>query len=337
MSNGVHLGNIWNKLSRRLGRLEGGARQRQQWLRDNAQEVQALVQRTHHAVASGRCDARGLANIIHGAVQCGLRRPQLQALCEAVAEAVPPLLELEFSPQMASNTVWALAAARCPAPRLFDEVADAIVTRPDRLAAFQPQDIANTVWAYAKAEHEHGPLLDELAAAAQRRLAEFSPQHLSNTAWAYASLRWPAPQLFDAIAVATVSPIRSGRTVRKGTRLRVDEFFPQGLANLAWAYAASAHPAAELYDALAEAALPKLEGFSSHSLSFLLAAYARAGHEAPATDALFAAAAPLAAVRVRAPPTLKDPRLTLGSLLVVARRSLTFGRAGAPLRLTPTR
>ena len=63
---------------------------------------------------------------------------------------------------------------------------------------------------------------------------------------------------------------------------RLNEFIPQGLANTAWAYATAGHAAPTLFDAIAATAPPLLDEFKPQELANTAWAYAKAGHAAPA-------------------------------------------------------
>ena len=76
MNTDVTLGNLWNKLGRHLER--GGEGTQRRFLRERQAVLQQLLQETTHHCAHAKCDARGLVNIVHGAVKSGmvtLRRP----------------------------------------------------------------------------------------------------------------------------------------------------------------------------------------------------------------------------------------------------------------------
>jgi hypothetical protein len=74
---------------------------------------------------------------------------------------------------------------------------------------------------------------------------------------------------------------------------RLHELNPQELANMAWAFAAAGHAAPLLFDAVTDAAVPRLHGFKPQELSTTTWAFATVGHAAPVLfDAVAKAAAP---------------------------------------------
>ena len=77
----------------------------------------------------------------------------------------------------------------------------------------------------------------------------------------------------------------------------IDEFKPQELCNLVWAFATLRRPCATLFDAAARSACKQLSNFSAQGLSQTLWAYAKLGHAQPA---LFLAAAGVALPRLHA-------------------------------------
>ena len=103
-----------------------------------------------------------------------------------------------------------------------------------------------------------------------------SDQDLSTLAYAYATLQQPAPALFEAIARELLS---------KRHALR-----PTHLSEITVAFvtlrAHQSAAAADLFEALADAAREQLPLFSPHHLVTLLWAYAQAGY-APAHRSLF--------------------------------------------------
>jgi len=55
-----------------------------------------------------------------------------------------------FKPQELSNTVWAYTKAGIHHPKLFEKVANQVVSFK-HLNEFKPQELKDTVWAYATA------------------------------------------------------------------------------------------------------------------------------------------------------------------------------------------
>ena len=127
------VGIVWNRLGRvSRGRLRGDS-------------VQDLVEHTIGTLPS--CNARAVANILHGAAKAGQAR-DAAALYEA-GEAAALRVMREMDLQGISNTAWAFATAEQPAPALFDALA---VQAVPMLGEMAPQDVSNTAWAFATAE-----------------------------------------------------------------------------------------------------------------------------------------------------------------------------------------
>ena len=232
----------------------------------------------------------------------------------------------EFNAQDMSNMAWAFAKAGKPAPELFDALAAEVARRG--VGGFKPQELANTAWAFAKVAHAAPALFDALSGRSLLSLDAFSPQGLANTAWAYATAGHAAPELFDAIAAeaaprlsqfkpqelsilawacaadgaagncrgkpsAAPVPLLFDALAAEVARRGVGGFKPQELANTAWAFAKARRSAPALFDALSEAAAPRLAEFDPQGLANTAWAFASAGHAAPELfDAIAAEAAP---------------------------------------------
>ena len=202
MDTDVLLGHLWNK----MGRFRKGIVHNRRFLSERHAQLQDLLARSAAGCSSGEFDARGLANIVHGAAKAGLLTFELgrgvHALCDAAGEGLTPIVESQFHPQMVANACWAFGAARHPCPRFFGAVSSALRGSSFRTESLGPQGLANVAWAFAKVGHADAACFGALEAACLSRLAELSPQQLSNLLWAYASLGHPAPALFDAVADA---------------------------------------------------------------------------------------------------------------------------------------
>ena len=104
-----------------------------------------------------------------------------------------------------ANIAWAFAAAEVDAPRLYDEIAESVVTRLDH---FNSQDLANLCQAYSSVRRSAPKLFDFIAeTAVTRGLAAFNAQDLANTAWAYATLEVLDDPLLEAISAAALPRI----------------------------------------------------------------------------------------------------------------------------------
>ena len=102
MRNDVHLGNLWNK----MGRFRKDIHNNRSFLNRRQHDLKELLLETGAACSSQSFDARGLTNIVHGAVKAGLLNYELgrdvHALCDAAGEALAPLVESQFHPQACS-------------------------------------------------------------------------------------------------------------------------------------------------------------------------------------------------------------------------------------------
>ena len=210
----------------------------------------------------------------------------------------------DFTPQGLSSLVYSFAAARHPAPQLFDAVADQVLTltaraRPDgrahRRATFTSQGLATLAWSYATVGHGHPRLFQTIG-----RLAQSAPprvlaaQDMATLAWSFASLGHSSPPLF-------------GEMMAELTR-RASELSPQGLSNAAWAFAQHAlsspsttsrlpaslsHDRLEaLFRSLAPQSRAQVKRFSPRALTKTLWAFSATNQRAPE---LFDAAAAVVA------------------------------------------
>ena len=113
MRNDIHLGNLWNK----LGRFRKEIHNNRSFLHRRQHELKELLSETGAACSSQIFDARGLTNIVHGAVKAGLLNYELgrdvHALCDAVGEALTPIVESEFHPQVCNPLMLRQAATPC--------------------------------------------------------------------------------------------------------------------------------------------------------------------------------------------------------------------------------
>ena len=148
-------------------------------------------------------------------------------------------------------------------------------------ASFNAQALANTAWAYSRTGRASPPLLHALASEATPRLSEFKPQELASLAWSFtaccrsaSAASWCSDRHLPSMAALF-------RALSEAAPPRLGEFAPQGLANLAWAFAAGGQPAPALFDALAAEATPRLAEFKPQELASLAWSFATAGHAAP--------------------------------------------------------
>ena len=77
MDTDVLLGHLWNK----MGRFRKGTLHNRRFLSERHPELQDLLARSAAGCSSGEFDARGLANIVHGAAKAGLLTFELGSKC----------------------------------------------------------------------------------------------------------------------------------------------------------------------------------------------------------------------------------------------------------------
>ena len=138
---GMHYGNLWNKLGRQLRETAA----RQVWVAQHAATLQRLVSATTAHLRT--CGAQPLANIAHGAAHVGLPAAIAAELFGAAAEAAEPELG-RWAPRHLANLAWACAhAGHGGGARFYTALAAA--SRP-QLAAFNPLELGMLAAAFAK-------------------------------------------------------------------------------------------------------------------------------------------------------------------------------------------
>ena len=252
----VHYANLWNKLGRHLRKHHGRA----DWLQINVSRMEELLIATTEYTP--QCDARGIANIAHGAVFA--RGPNAKLLYDSLIRAAMAKLS-EFNPQNLANTVWAFAQSGNRAPELFAAVSK---VAQSKLHMMNPQELANTAWAYATAQEVAPALFNAIEQAVPRKLSEFNAQNLADSAWAFARTGRGEKPFFDAVA--------------RGAHYRLAEFKVQELATCLWALAtAQGAVAPALFEAAMPMLLARLGDLNMEKIHYTCIAYARGGHRAP--------------------------------------------------------
>lgn len=164
---GMHYGNLWNKLGRQLRE----SASRQAWVAQHAATLERLVVSTSTHLRT--CGAQPLANIAHGAAHVGLPAGLAADLFRAAAEAAEPELA-RWSPRHLANLSWACAhAGHGGGARFYAALAAA--SRP-QLAAFNPLELGMLAAAFAKAEQR--AFTRDLCRAVRRCAAALGPQEL---------------------------------------------------------------------------------------------------------------------------------------------------------------
>jgi len=210
---------------------------------------------------------------------CASLRHRRPALLDAVAsQAVATVLQA--NPKELSISCWSLAKLHhaSPAATGLLEAAAAAHMAPGSLARFNPMDLSNLAWACARLgpSKPASALMAVVVAEACPRLPEFAPQGLSNLTWAMAQAKcWP-PGSLDSVAMAV--PVTIGSQT------------PQGLANIASAFAHAEAPLTPqmeaAIDSLATSAAACAHKLDSQNMANLAWALGRLGHRSPAVDGL---------------------------------------------------
>lgn len=217
------------------------------------------------ADAIPRFDARDLCNLAYSFALVNYLPvfEDGETLIDQIARHASACLEI-FNSQGLSNLVWSCAKLGAPQPRLFEEVADAIVKRDPEI--FNPQDLSNIVWAYATMGESNKKLFQKIADAfILKEKAMFAPQHLSIIVWSYASVGELSREFSERAANVILSS-------------DLKYFKHQALSNIVWAYATAALPCPHLFDKIADVIVARdLKSFDLQSLSNIVWAYATAG------------------------------------------------------------
>mmetsp|Transcript_20318 Transcript_20318/g.63830 ORF Transcript_20318/g.63830 Transcript_20318/m.63830 type:complete len:724 (-) Transcript_20318:284-2455(-) len=178
-------------------------------------------------------------------------------------------------------------AERDPAAAAAAEVYAAVCVHSSRrFDEFKPQELANTIWAVATTGFGPRPqfwdaaveaMIAKLEGSAELRTsrtnppaATAQPQNVANFVWAVAKVLpggGPSPdarrRLFATVAAVSIE--------------HIDQFNPQELGNVVWAFATAREPAETLLDAVADVAGRKLPRFIPQNLANVAWAYATAG------------------------------------------------------------
>ena len=226
-----------------------------------------------------------------------------EIIFQSIADAAMPNLWY-FEPRFLSNLAYANAIAglvpkvisdfdgQTTTTTLFDRIAE--VSMP-LLAEFNPQDLSNIVWAYEKVGATTYPLFDEVSNSILARddLHKFPPQALSNILLAFAKVKESNSNtsksdgetnhqnhpklLFEKVADHIATAYDS-----------LDEFTPQALANILWAYATVRECSPALFDTVANHILRNsinnqyfLKSFKAQELSNIVWSYASTSNRQP--------------------------------------------------------
>ncbi|KAL7555974.1 hypothetical protein ACA910_003238 [Epithemia clementina (nom. ined.)] len=161
------------------------------------------------------------------------------------------------APQDIGTTLWSFATLSFIDTRIYRAVASRLVQL--NAEKCKPQELSNTLWAVATAEMEvfedrdafdttilHGSRLPEVndpivkcfgiaALELMRRPEQFKTQEIKDTLWSFSKVGIRHPRLFQSVAEHLVGATE-GATSARG----LHDFSPQGIGNLAWAFARQA-------------------------------------------------------------------------------------------------
>eukprot|EP00930_Biecheleria_cincta_P001003 TRINITY_DN10217_c1_g1_i2.p1 TRINITY_DN10217_c1_g1~~TRINITY_DN10217_c1_g1_i2.p1 ORF type:complete len:832 (-),score=148.59 TRINITY_DN10217_c1_g1_i2:29-2155(-) len=260
-----------------------------------------------------------LSNALWGLTRYCEIRPQMnqrnskQLALLVLAESTPRLAA--FSPQCLTNSLWAVAKMELNGGTV-DAFGTVCLEHIHKLMfkEISPQGLANSIWACAKlVTHRKANISKDLAMrfcadAARRAMASedllklFFPQELSMAIWGIATLIGRKDKKEPGPREICPEVENFGLAVVTEAMLRIQEFSPQGLSNIAWALATLdlvRHEAiTNFFVATAAVAAPDVASYSPQAIANLLWALGRA-HSLRKVDAIviFAKAAALEAQR----------------------------------------
>jgi len=206
-----------------------------------------------------------------------------------------------FDSYSISNTIWAYATTGNSNPRLFDAVAEKIITRTTTnnnnnnsnaprmlfLESFDSQHMSRTVWAFTKVGHSAPQLFDAISDMILLTTSKFdkkvSSQSISITLWAYAKASG-----YNNNYCSTTTTEELFNTMTKLIIKILPTFTSQNIANTVWAYAKvfrndNDGTKKRLFDEIADYVIKTkiLHTFNSQELSNTVWAYAKLGYHHP--------------------------------------------------------
>lgn len=240
---------------------------------DDEEGDRNLVKRTLSAVINSalkrlpRFRPQELNNLTWGICRLGHYEEKMDDLFEGVGQE---LLKRHyyFKPQDIGTTLWSFATFGYFDDEVFKAAASELSLK--RSHSFKPQELSNTVWALATAgapvqyktafdttiiPQSKRPSLSEIksdpitlcfAAATtelMRRPENFKAQEIKDVLWSLSKASIRHPGVFKSVAehlVGSDDDVSLGKTGRG-----LEGFSPQGIGNLAWAFAKQAQLAAE--------------------------------------------------------------------------------------------
>jgi hypothetical protein len=162
------------------------------------------------------------------------------------------------------TTIWSFATLGFSDESIYRGVVSRF--KPDMAQTCKPQELSNTLWAVATAEIDVGverdafdttflpgdmrpvprdPITYCFGLAAEEmmhRPHQFKTQEIKDVLWSFSKMSYRHPQLFRRMAEHLVGEEADDFASARGLR----EFSPQGLGNMAWAYARQAQLADEV-------------------------------------------------------------------------------------------
>eukprot|EP00557_Chaetoceros_sp_GSL56_P007928 CAMPEP_0176489526 /NCGR_PEP_ID=MMETSP0200_2-20121128/7338_1 /TAXON_ID=947934 /ORGANISM="Chaetoceros sp., Strain GSL56" /LENGTH=1134 /DNA_ID=CAMNT_0017886679 /DNA_START=321 /DNA_END=3722 /DNA_ORIENTATION=+ len=239
---------------------------------DSEEADRVLVSRVLNIVADSsmnrlhRFRPQELNNLAWGICRLGCNGGKMDQLFEGVGQELMKRHSY-FKPQDIGTTLWSFATFEYFDEDVYRSAASELTLRKSR--SFKPQELSNTVWALATAgvipqyadafdttiipkakrpslsEVTSDPITECFAAATtelMRRPHEFKAQEIKDVLWSLSKASIRHPGVFKRVAEHLVG---SDADFENGILGRgMDGFSPQGLGNLAWAYAKQAQLAA---------------------------------------------------------------------------------------------
>eukprot|EP00891_Asterochloris_glomerata_P003302 jgi/Astpho2/3302/Aster-x0156 len=245
------------------------------------------------------CDPEQLAHLIHAVAQMGHKNAKL---LDAVANEVMGRIK-DFQPALLASLMWSFALLG----HLHTHLTDAVTQHAlFKLRSMDIPTICQLVCAFALLRHKDAitdVFLDAVSDEAIKRIRSFEATDMANLLWAYASLgHWSRidADLLEAVvlrmlrmyrelnAAGLVNVVWSIAKTDHASRLthrllegvagaaleQLDQFTPEHLSRLLWAYSTLRIYSPELYSAVAYQTLQKLDEFETHHVADLVTAYA---------------------------------------------------------------
>jgi hypothetical protein len=228
-----------------------------------------------------RMAAADIAATTRAQVAAGLATSSSAGLMSRLAAAAIIRID-QFGPKLLADLLATYARLGQPMPPALLDAAAA--EAPSCVGAATSHDVANLFWAFARVLDRPRPrLVDALCRAGVRCSQSFDGRQMSMVCWGMATMRHRTPD-GDALLRALAAECAD-----KG----VHHLAAQGLANVAWAYARLGLREEELFAAIAEQAVGRIDEFGGQGLANLCWAFALAGaHTEPLLHSIEAAIVP---------------------------------------------